>query len=125
MFPLGRTTSHALASRTITAATVTSTRYVVPGASLPGRRTYLNARYSTYDIRFPEELKVAFNWIVDMLISAAKSSPSTSSTKHGKQRDGELEDFGSQVFLRLYRPDDDEDLEVDLDVTEMEIDELN
>jgi hypothetical protein len=58
MFPLGRTTSHALASRTITAATVTSSlvrcpqsvtsiRYVVPGASLPGRRTYLNARYST------------------------------------------------------------------------------
>jgi hypothetical protein len=57
MFPLGRTTSRALASRTITAATVTShlvrcpqsvtsIRYVVPGASLPGRRTYLNARYS-------------------------------------------------------------------------------
>jgi hypothetical protein len=57
MFPPGRITSHALASRTITAATVTSSlvrcpqsvtsiRYVVPGASLPGRRTYLNARYS-------------------------------------------------------------------------------
>jgi hypothetical protein len=57
MFPLGRTTSRALASRTITAATVTShlvhcprsitsTPYVVPGASLPERRTYLNARYS-------------------------------------------------------------------------------
>jgi hypothetical protein len=60
-----------------------------------------------------------------MLISAAKSSPSTSPTKLGKQRDGELEDFGSQVFLRLCRPNDDEDLEVevDLDVTEMEIDE--
>jgi hypothetical protein len=82
---------------------------------------------STYDIRFPEQLKFAFNWIVDMLISAAKSSPSTSPTKLGKQRDGELEDLGSQVFLRLYRPNDDEDLEVevDLDVTEMEIDELN
>jgi hypothetical protein len=58
MFPLGRTTSRALASRTITAATVTShlvccpqsvtsTPYVVPGASLPERRTYLNACYST------------------------------------------------------------------------------
>jgi hypothetical protein len=82
---------------------------------------------TTYDIRFPEQFKFAFNWIVDMLISAAKSSPSTSPTKLGKQRDGELEDFGSQVFLRLCRPNDDEDLEVevDLDVTEMEIDELN
>jgi hypothetical protein len=49
MFPLGRT---------ITAATITShlvrcpqsvisTPYIVPGVSLPGRRTYLNARYST------------------------------------------------------------------------------
>jgi hypothetical protein len=59
MFLLGRTTRRALASRTITAATVTShlvrcprsvtsTPYVVPGASLPERRTYLNARYSTF-----------------------------------------------------------------------------
>jgi hypothetical protein len=80
---------------------------------------------TTYDIRVPEELKVVFNWIVDMLISAAKSSPSTSPTKPGKHWDDELEDFGNQVFLRLYRPGDDEDLELDLDVTEMEIDGLN
>jgi hypothetical protein len=58
MFPPGYTIRRALASRTTTPATVTNhlvrcsrsviiSPYVVSRASLLGRRTYLNARYST------------------------------------------------------------------------------
>jgi hypothetical protein len=61
MFPPGHTIRRALASRTTTPATVTNhlvrysrsviiSPYVVFRASLLGRRTYLNARYS---IRWP------------------------------------------------------------------------
>lgn len=79
----------------------------------------------TYDCRFPDEIKVVFNWILDLLSSAAKSGPSTSPAKPGKEQDYELLDFQNQVFLRLYKPDiDPQDLDVDLNDPRMQIDEL-
>jgi hypothetical protein len=71
MFPPGHTIRRALASRTTTPATVTNhlvrcsrsviiPPYVVFRASLLGRRTYLNARYSISQV---PTLKIATPWI--------------------------------------------------------------
>ncbi|KAA8914683.1 hypothetical protein FN846DRAFT_770923 [Sphaerosporella brunnea] len=83
-----------------------------------------------FDTRFEEELKVAFNWILDMMHSAAKSSPNTSPTKPGQAQESELSDFENRVFLHLYEPQknddetcDDETYDCDLDADGMITDE--
>lgn len=54
-----------------------------------------------YDYRSPAQLKVVFNWILDLVLSAAGFGPGVGPTNPGKEQDGELRDFGNQVFLRL------------------------
>jgi hypothetical protein len=75
-----------------------------------------------FDIRFEEELKVAFNWILDMMHSAA---PNTSPTKPGQAQETELSDFENRVFLHLYEPQKNEHAtyDCDLDAEGMIIDE--
>ncbi|KAA8904682.1 hypothetical protein FN846DRAFT_25254 [Sphaerosporella brunnea] len=71
-----------------------------------------------YNIRWREDMEVVFNWILQMIDSAAKSSPNT---KPGPEQENGLLDFETQVFLRLYDPQQDTDVyECSLDGMEIE-----
>ena len=57
-------------------------------------------------------LKVIFNWVVTLLEAAVMSSPHTSSTKPGPERDKELGGFGPYVHVKYFseeKVDEDED----------------
>lgn len=51
-----------------------------------------------FDILFEDDLKMVFNWTIQMMNCAAKSSPHTSPTKPGVEQDQELADFKNEVF---------------------------
>jgi len=82
-------------------------------------------RSLTYNRYERDHMGVIFNWIVRMLASASKSSPSSSPTKAGKDGEEVLTNFDDKVFLKLYNPaaDDDEDIEVDLNFVPMDVED--
>jgi hypothetical protein len=58
-----------------------------------------------YDTEF--ELQTIFNWILTMLETAARSSPTTTPAKPGLERDSEINRYRENHFLRLYRPEEE------------------
>ena len=45
---------------------------------------------------------MVFSFIVAMLESALKSTPTATPTKPGKQQDKEIQDFGDEVWSKVY-----------------------
>ena len=64
----------------------------------------------SYDISLdPRQLKLVFNFLLSMLITAAESSPNTSPTKPGLEQDEEIENFNRNVFVEVVEEDIDMD----------------
>ena len=57
-----------------------------------------------YDVRHPEGGKTVFNFIVTILESAMKCSPTVTPTKAAEQRDKEISNFTGEVWLKVYVP---------------------
>jgi len=71
----------------------------------------VKSRY--YNITDGNDLRTVFNWIVSLMVTSVKSSPSTSPTRPGSTRDEIME----KVFVEFYRKDlyeEDEDMFVDV-----------
>jgi hypothetical protein len=67
-----------------------------------------------YDVRREEDVTIVFNWILAILVTAAKSSPSSSPTKPGAQQDKEIDD--NAAFVEVYKFDPGEfwdDIDID------------
>jgi hypothetical protein len=63
-----------------------------------------------YDISLDRrDLKLVFNFLLNMLITAAESSPNTSPTKPGPKQDKEIENFDQNVFVEVIEEDIDMD----------------
>ena len=58
----------------------------------------------TYHAMNPEGGKTIFNFIVTILESAMKCSPTVSPTKAVEQRDNEISDFTAEVWSKVYVP---------------------
>ncbi len=57
-----------------------------------------------YDVMNPEGGKTIFNFIVSILESAMKTSPTVTSTKAAEQRDKEINNFTGDVWSKVYVP---------------------
>ena len=57
-----------------------------------------------YDVMNPEGGRTVFNFIVSILESAIKSSPTVTPTKASEQRENEIGDFGGEVWSKVYVP---------------------
>lgn len=75
-----------------------------------------------YDITGPQHRKTVFNFIVTILETALKSSPTVKPTKAGEQRDKEINNFDGEIWSMVCSPylaDGEEEFdatpEVDLD----------
>ena len=80
-----------------------------------------------YTIESGKELRTVFNWIVSLMATSVKSSPSTSPTKPGSTRDEEINNLTEKVFVKFYRREDlceDEDMFVDVSDPSIELAEL-
>ena len=55
-----------------------------------------------FDVRVPKGLKYIFSFIVSMMETAMKSTPITTPTKPGLQRDREVSEFQDEVWTRVY-----------------------
>ena len=63
-----------------------------------------------YDISLDtRQLKLVFNFLLSMLITAAESSLNTSPTKPGPEQDEEIENFDQNVFVEVVEEDIDMD----------------
>lgn len=77
---------------------------------------------SIYDINGKLDRKTVFNFVVTILETALKSSPTVTPTKAGKQRGKEINNFDEEIWSMVYSPylaDGEEEFdatpEVDLD----------
>jgi hypothetical protein len=59
-----------------------------------------------YDLFLDGDLKSVFNFLLGMLITAAESSPNTSPTKLGAERDEEIENFDRDIFVKVFEDED-------------------
>jgi hypothetical protein len=59
-----------------------------------------------YDLFLDGDLKSVFNFLLGMLITAAESSPNTSPTKPGAERDEEIENFDRDIFVKVFEDGD-------------------
>jgi hypothetical protein len=64
-----------------------------------------------YNLHHRGKLKLVFNFLLNVLITAAESSPNTSPTKQPKQ-DEEIENFDRDIFVKVFK-DGDEDVDED------------
>jgi len=60
----------------------------------------------SYNIKSGKDLRTVFNWIVSLMVTSVKSSPSTSPTKPGSTRDEEINNSMEKVFVKFYRRED-------------------
>ncbi|KAE8446626.1 hypothetical protein EG329_011819 [Mollisiaceae sp. DMI_Dod_QoI] len=65
-------------------------------------------RSRPYDTSFKRDLKLAFNFLLGMLITAANSSPNTSPIKLGKERDEKIKNLDWDVFVKVVEDTDDD-----------------
>lgn len=56
----------------------------------------------TFDVRLPGGLKYIFSFIVSMMETAMKSTPTTTPTKPGLQRVREVSDSQDEVWTKIY-----------------------
>ena len=56
----------------------------------------------TFDVRLPGGLKYIFSFIVSMMETATKSTPTTTPTKPGLQRAREVSDIQDEVWTKIY-----------------------
>ena len=56
----------------------------------------------TFDIRLPGALKYVFSFIISMMETAMKSTPTTTPTKPGLQRVREVSNFQDEVWTKIY-----------------------
>lgn len=82
----------------------------------------------TFDIGRTGGLKMVFSFIISMMETAMKSTPNTTPTKPGLQREKEINHFKDEVWSKVYKPanesvvacvddDDDDDMEDAVDVS--------
>jgi len=76
-----------------------------------------------FDIRFPNQLHSAFNWVLYMMDKAARPSPNTSPTKSAIAQKTELSEFESKVVLCLFEAENTSE-NFDCDLEGMQIDKL-
>ena len=57
----------------------------------------------TWDIEAEGGLSMVFSFIVAMLETALKSTPTATPTKPGKQQDKEIQDFDDEVWSKVYK----------------------
>jgi hypothetical protein len=56
-----------------------------------------------YDVSMRgKPLKLVFNFLLGMFITAAESSPNTSPTKPGQEQDKRIENFDRDVFVEVF-----------------------
>jgi hypothetical protein len=55
-----------------------------------------------YDLSLDGDLKSVFNFLLAMLITAAESSPHTSTTKPGPEQDEGIENFDRDIFVKVF-----------------------
>lgn len=55
-----------------------------------------------FDVRAPKGLKYIFSFIVSMMETAMKSTPTTTPIKPGLQRDREVSEFEDEVWTKVY-----------------------
>jgi hypothetical protein len=75
-----------------------------------------------YNIYHRGKLKLVYNFLLNILITAAESFPNTSPTKQPKQ-DEEIENFDQDIFVKVFKgedEDEDEDIFCDIDSEEDE-----
>jgi hypothetical protein len=61
---------------------------------------------TNYDISLDGDLKSVFNFLLGMLITATESSPNTSPTKPGLERDEEIGNFDRDIFVKVFEDED-------------------
>ena len=61
-------------------------------------------RSPIYDISLLHGRKTVFNFVVTILETALKSSPTVTPTKAGKQRDEEINNFKGEIWSMVYSP---------------------
>lgn len=57
-----------------------------------------------YNIRSRHDKNTVFNFIVTILETALKSSPTVTPTKAGEQRDKEINNFDGEIWSIVYSP---------------------
>ena len=57
-----------------------------------------------YNIRLQRDRKTVFNFMVTILETALKSSPTVTPTKAGEQRDKEINNFDGEIWSTVYSP---------------------
>lgn len=83
---------------------------------------------STWDIGAERGLSMVFSFIVAMLETALKSTPTAIPRKPGKQQDKEIQDFDDEVWSKVYKlmdetlmvgDDSDDDMDNMIDLSEV------
>jgi hypothetical protein len=72
-------------------------------------------RSESFDTSNKKNLKPVFNFLLNMLTTAANSSPNTSPMKPGKERDEKITNLDQDVFVRVI---EDQDMYDDADIAE-------
>ena len=86
--------------------------------TIRGDNTVLQSKI--FNVFFPEDMKLAFNWIYHLLLCACKLGPSTGPVRSEKQKEepGRFE-------VRLYTQEEEEDFDLEVDLGDgMEVEEL-